>query len=75
MFQRTPFIHHNSYESESVYILFISSADFIVISAINELPAYLDMVLHKIEPFTGFSASIMVGGAISAANGAILSTR
>jgi len=44
-------------------------------SAIQQLPAFLNDVLCKIERLTGLSATVMVGGPIPEANGMISTTR
>jgi len=43
--------------------------------AIQELPDYLDEVLRNIQTFTGLSASIMVGGPMPQAGGALSTSR
>lgn len=44
------------------------------LSAIDELPAYLDDVLHTITRLTGLSVSLLFGGPIPQANGGIYSS-
>lgn len=75
--RRVPFVHLNNSKSKFVLLLPFHSSFIIsiVFSGIDQLPDYLDEVLRKIEAFTGLSATIMVGGPIPAAGGAISTTR